>query len=245
MRKQLLVSPDEKAALITAGFVTDRLSNLEIYRAVFDHLMELQKREQDRAHPAVHHRRAARGRLPARARLGDRRSRWWARCSAIFVLLWAYFRRWHGVLIPMVAAGVTVIWGTGFTGWAGIAFDPLVIVIPMLITARAVSHTVQMAERFFEDYERLYPAVRRRAAREARGRGGRDGRADRARHARHPDRRRGPARDPRDHDPADARPRRVRRVLGRGDRRHGRDPAPGADLLAAAAARTTTTTRPS
>src|SRR4029453_2003863 len=42
-------------------------------------------------------------------------------------------------------------------GWAGIAFDPLVIVIPMLITARAVSHTVQMAERFFEDYERLYP----------------------------------------------------------------------------------------
>ena len=56
----------------------------------------------------------------------------------------------------MVAACVTVIWGTGFTGWAGIAFDPLVIVIPMLITARAVSHTVQMAERFFEDYERLF-----------------------------------------------------------------------------------------
>ena len=53
----------------------------------------------------------------------------------------------------MVAAFVTVIWGTGFTGWTGIAFDPLVLVIPMLITARAVSHTVQMAERFFEDYE--------------------------------------------------------------------------------------------
>src|SRR5262249_59847905 len=44
--RQLLVSPDEKAALITAGFVTDRLSNLEIYRSVFDHLMALQKREQ-------------------------------------------------------------------------------------------------------------------------------------------------------------------------------------------------------
>jgi predicted RND superfamily exporter protein len=57
----------------------------------------------------------------------------------------------------MVAAFVTVIWGAGFTGWAGIAFDPLVLVIPMLITARAVSHTVQMAERFFEDYERLFP----------------------------------------------------------------------------------------
>ena len=34
----------------------------------------------------------------------------------IFVLLWAYFRRWHGVLIPAVAALATTIWGLGFTG---------------------------------------------------------------------------------------------------------------------------------
>ncbi len=154
--RQLLVSQDEKAALITAGFVTDRLSGLEIYRAVFDHLQKLEEREQDEQH-AIYITGAplAIGWLLAHA--------WEMGLSvvgavfAIFVLLWAYFRRWHGVLIPMIAAGVTVIWGTGFTGWAGIAFDPLVIVIPMLITARAVSHTVQMAERFFEDYERLFP----------------------------------------------------------------------------------------
>ncbi len=154
--RQLLVSKDEKAALITAGFVTDRLSGLEVYRAVFEHLQKLREREQDDRHKIyVTGAPLAIGYLIAHA--------WEMGLSvvgavlAIFVLLWAYFRRWHGVLIPMVAAGVTVIWGTGFTGWAGIAFDPLVIVIPMLITARAVSHTVQMAERFFEDYERLYP----------------------------------------------------------------------------------------
>ena len=39
----------------------------------------------------------------------------------------------------------------------GITFDPLILVIPCIITARAVSHTVQMAERFFEDYEILHP----------------------------------------------------------------------------------------
>ncbi len=77
--------------------------------------------------------------------------------AALFALLWAYFRRWHGVLIPIIAAFVTVIWGAGFTGWMGIAFDPLILVIPMIITARAVSHTVQMAERFFEHYEALVP----------------------------------------------------------------------------------------
>ena len=31
----------------------------------------------------------------------------------------------------------------------------------MIITARAVSHTVQMAERFFEDYEVMLPRLRR------------------------------------------------------------------------------------
>ena len=78
----------------------------------------------------------------------------------MFVLLLAYFRRLHGVLIPFVAAIITVIWGLGFTGWTNIAFDPLVLVIPMIITARAVSHTVQMAERFFEDYELLLPVYK-------------------------------------------------------------------------------------
>jgi len=74
-----------------------------------------------------------------------------------FVLLLAYFRRLHGVAIPFIAAIATSIWGLGFTGWMGITFDPLVLVIPMIITARAVSHTVQMAERFFEDYEIMVP----------------------------------------------------------------------------------------
>ena len=78
---------------------------------------------------------------------------------ATFGLLLLYFRRLHGVLIPFIAAIATAIWGLGFTGWMGITFDPLVLVIPMIITARAVSHTVQMAERFFEDYEALMPQL--------------------------------------------------------------------------------------
>jgi predicted RND superfamily exporter protein len=76
-----------------------------------------------------------------------------------FALLLAYFRRLHGVLIPFVAAVTTALWGLGFTGWMGITFDPLVLVIPMMITARATSHTVQMAERFFEDYELILPRM--------------------------------------------------------------------------------------
>ncbi len=149
-----LVSHDEQSALITAGLVTDRLASREILEAVFAHVQEIVERESDDNHEIyVTGQPMLAGWLLAHA--------WEIGLSVLFALLilfallWAYFRRWHGVLIPCFAASVTVVWGTGFTGWAGISFDPLILVIPMIITARAVSHTVQMAERFFEDYETL------------------------------------------------------------------------------------------
>ncbi len=153
-----LVSLDQKGALITAGFITDRLSTRETYMAVFDFVQQIKHDEQD-DNTTIY----VSG-VPILVG--------WIYVHAfeialfvvltiimIFVLLWLYFRRWHGVLIPFVAAIATVIWGLGFTGWVGIAFDPLILVIPTIITARAISHTVQMAERFFEDYEVLLPAM--------------------------------------------------------------------------------------
>ena len=83
----------------------------------------------------------------------------------LFFLLLAYFRRLHGVAIPMVAGLTTAIWGMGFCAWLGIALDPLVLVIPLLITARSISHTIQMAERFFEDYEMECEARERKLGR--------------------------------------------------------------------------------
>jgi predicted RND superfamily exporter protein len=153
-----LVSLDQKGALMTAGFITDRLSTRETYMAVFDFVQQIKTDEEDANHKIyisgvpilvgwifVHAFEIALFVVLT--------------ILAIFALLWAYFRRWHGVLIPFVAAIATVIWGLGFTGWIGIAFDPLILVIPTIITARAISHTVQMAERFFEDYEVLLPAM--------------------------------------------------------------------------------------
>ncbi|MCG8589794.1 MAG: MMPL family transporter, partial [Proteobacteria bacterium] len=153
-----LVSQDMKGALVTAGFVTDRLSGREVYQAVFDHVQQI-KADIEREHPHL-----------TVYVSGEPILVGWILIYAfqivvfvaltvtmIFALLWLYFRRWHGVLIPAIAALATVIWGLGFTGWVGITFDPLILVIPTIITARAISHTVQMAERFFEDYEILHP----------------------------------------------------------------------------------------
>ena len=78
-------------------------------------------------------------------------------------------------------------------------------------------------------------ALRGPERRQDRSRHHRDGRADRARHARHRGGRRRSAGDPRDVDPADARPRDLRRLLGDVDPVHGGDPPPGHDLLPARA----------
>lgn len=151
-----LVSLDEKGAFITADFVSDRLSSREVYETVFDHVQRIKAEEED-------------DQVSIYVSGEPIHSGWIIEHAfqiglfvvltvlVTFVLLLVYFRRFHGVLIPFIAAVATTIWGLGFTGWTGITFDPLVLVIPMIITARAVSHTVQMAERFFEDYERLAP----------------------------------------------------------------------------------------
>ena len=72
--------------------------------------------------------------------------------SIMVLLLYFYFRSMQGVLIPMVAALISGIWGLGFVGVLGYNLDPLVLVVPLLITARAISHSVQMVERYKEEF---------------------------------------------------------------------------------------------
>ncbi|MBM4370295.1 MAG: MMPL family transporter [Deltaproteobacteria bacterium] len=81
---------------------------------------------------------------------------------AIFLTLLLYFRDIRGVLVPIVTATLSAIWGLGFIGFLGYNFDPLVIVVPFIISARALSHSVQLIERYFEEYHRRQD--RRKAA---------------------------------------------------------------------------------
>ena len=188
-----LVSWDEKGALVTAGFITDRLSSSQVYSAVFNHVQAIKEEFEDPACKTaagsgfLHRVTSSLTRLVTTASSeptlpdgcnfqiyvsGEPIHVGWIIKHAyeigvfvaltvivVFALLLGYFRRLHGVLIPFIAAIATVIWGAGFCGWMDITFDPLVLVIPMIITARAISHTVQMAERFFEDFEILAPLV--------------------------------------------------------------------------------------
>ena len=67
----------------------------------------------------------------------------------MFVLLVVYFRRLYGVLIPMMGIVVSAIWGVGILSLLGFNLDPLTLVIPFLISARAMSHGIQLVERYY------------------------------------------------------------------------------------------------
>lgn len=74
---------------------------------------------------------------------------------AIVLALWLFLRRIEGIIIPLISTFITAIWGMGITYLLGFNFDPLSLVIPFVIGARTLSHSVQMAERFDAEYIRL------------------------------------------------------------------------------------------
>lgn len=71
----------------------------------------------------------------------------------MLVLLIVYFRRLYGIVIPLLGIVLTSIWGTGILSLLGYSFDPLMMVIPFLISARAMSHGIQLVERYYSELE--------------------------------------------------------------------------------------------
>jgi len=147
----VLVSLDERAALVRASFVETRLD----YGALFKHMQAAKKSIEAEFPVEVY--------LTGQPLLFGWTYAFATEILLVFaltlvvsvLLLWGYFRRVYGVFLPMSGAFVNVIWGLGFAAWAGYNLDPLVLVVPMLITARAISHSVQFVERFYEEYEAL------------------------------------------------------------------------------------------
>ena len=127
-----LVSLDERGAFISADFVSDRLSSREVYQAVFDHVQRIKAEEEDdKVAVYVSGEPVHQGWIIEHAfQIGLFVA---LTVLVTFLLLLIYFRRLHGVLIPFIAALATALWGLGFTGWSGITFDPLVLVIPCLL----------------------------------------------------------------------------------------------------------------
>lgn len=73
----------------------------------------------------------------------------------MLALLFSYSRKFVEMVLPLISCFICAIWGLGFTSLIGYNLDPLIIVVPILISTRIISHSVQLIERYFEEYKRF------------------------------------------------------------------------------------------
>ena len=146
----LLVSLDDKAALIRANFIEGKLDYRRIFEEVNANVVDPFQDENTQVFVA-----------------GEPRLYGWVYNYAgdVFfilvityciewVLRWMYFHDWRGALRPTITGLIAAFWGLGFIHIIGLALDPLMLVMPFLITARAVSHAIQMHDRYYEEFEK-------------------------------------------------------------------------------------------
>lgn len=138
-----LVSLDTTATLIVAGFFEDSLNPKILYERI-DRIIQIESDENTEI-------RAIGRPMMVGYIMTESPQLFLIMCITVvsmILLLSAYFRNLAGVLVPVSAAGLSALCGMGFVGLVKDNFDPLVMVIPFIITARALSHSVQMVNRY-------------------------------------------------------------------------------------------------
>ena len=144
------VTPDDKGTLITAGFWEEGVNLKDLYKDIMALKAEVEDDNTEfhiTGYPMlyawIHH--------------------YSSQLLLVFLLtaivltglLLLYFRSFLGVFVPLISGVLSAVWGLGFASLMGYHIDPLVLVVPLLLSARALSHSVQSMERYHEEYVRV------------------------------------------------------------------------------------------
>jgi uncharacterized protein len=76
-----------------------------------------------------------------------------ASIAFMLLILFITFRNFAGMVAPLLFSVMCTCLGLGFIGWTGINFSPLLYVVAFLVSARVVSHSVQVTCRYLEELE--------------------------------------------------------------------------------------------
>ncbi len=145
-----LVSPDQSMALIKAQLIEGELD----YEKTFDDIQKMR---------ALEGNDSVRIHVTGQPMLVGWAYQYLDQIIEIFLftalimvsLLLFYFRKMYGVLVPLGGVIVSSIWGIGIISLFGYNIDPLGLVIPFLISARAMSHGIQIVERYYLEINAL------------------------------------------------------------------------------------------
>jgi hypothetical protein len=147
----LYVAEDDTAALVHAGFWEEELD----FHYLYDRMMELKRTVEDDNHTVY---------ITGFPWLYTSVQRYSAEVGQVFVitvaalsfLLWNYFRSWTGIWVPIFSGILSGIWALGLVPLLGLNLDPLILVVPIFLSARALSHSVQSMDRYHEEYHRTH-----------------------------------------------------------------------------------------
>src|SRR4029077_12484609 len=73
----------------------------------------------------------------------------------IALMLLVSFRTLQGMIVPMLTATLSTVWGFGLMGYTGIPIDTWNVATPILLIAVAAAHSAQMLKRYGEEVVRL------------------------------------------------------------------------------------------
>lgn len=69
----------------------------------------------------------------------------------MIIILYMAFKSKRGVALPLASSLMAAIWGLGILTLCGYRLDPTTILVPFLILALGISHSVQFIKRYYED----------------------------------------------------------------------------------------------
>jgi predicted RND superfamily exporter protein len=150
----LLVSPDLKSALIRGTFNEGQLDYVEIFRQLGELKDDVEQLRATEAAPGVHIYATGQPVLMGwvYSYLNQIMQIFFLTLAILLALLVLYFRsRLYGIVLPLIGVLISATWGLGIVALLGYNLDPLTLVIPFLITARAMSHGIQLVERYYHE----------------------------------------------------------------------------------------------
>jgi predicted RND superfamily exporter protein len=145
-----LVSPDTRSALVTASFYEGGLD----YRELFNRAQKLVRQYSD-ADTNVY--------VVGEPIIRGYGYYYFPTIVAIFLIsvavmifiLYISLRERSTWWTPIITGSLSALWGLGFVGIMDYTFDPVMLVIPFILTARDMSHGIQWQGRYYNELDRV------------------------------------------------------------------------------------------
>ncbi|MEI6126095.1 MAG: MMPL family transporter, partial [Pseudomonadota bacterium] len=71
---------------------------------------------------------------------------------AMVIMLYIYYRSKRAMFVPVMTSATSAIWGLGFMAMLGYNLDPLIIILPFLISLMTARHSIQLVTRYMEEF---------------------------------------------------------------------------------------------